>query len=381
MKNPIGKLIKYIFTSLTLIIIPVLIIVAIFWAHHNFHQTFKITQYVLGFSIVITTLAIIVKIFDIDVGQKDIGNKPCNDESSSRLWTTLCLIKNFIFFLPCLLAIVADEIHKDVKMTPKSVYILFILELALVCLVYLLPLIFKFVYSFNKHDLLGGEGPFYLDKKKELGSYQTLGAKHMKAAKKLNIGTGVVSGSGSGSSSKISKIGIFDENSNAAYNIEGTYVKDKSVFKRPFRYTYSISFYLYLNPQPPNTSIAYNKDTELFNYGGKPVIYYNGKSRKLIIKSRTNMNEGPQMDTIYSTDDFKYQKWQFFVINYEDGVIDVFIDGKLVGSKKNIAQYFDKDKVTIGEHNGVHGSIKDIYYYENTRPVNNVEFLHDLTKN
>ena len=40
------------------------------------------------------------------------------------------------------------------------------------------------------------------------------------------------------------------------------------------------------------------------------------------------------------------------------------IEFKLVGSKNNVAPYFDTDKVTIGEDNGIHGSIKDIYYFD-----------------
>ena len=33
----------------------------------------------------------------------------------------------------------------------------------------------------------------------------------------------------------------------------------------------------------------------------------------------------------------------FFTINYENNIIDVFIDGKLVGSKKNVPPYFEND--------------------------------------
>ena len=39
------------------------------------------------------------------------------------------------------------------------------------------------------------------------------------------------------------------------------------------------------------------------------------------------------------------------------------------------------DIPTIGEDNGVHGSIKEISYYDKPRPQSDVEFLYDLTKN
>ena len=82
----------------------------------------------------------------------------------------------------------------------------------------------------------------------------------------------------------------------------------------------------------------------------------------------------------------KYQKWQYYVINYDNNIVDVFIDGKLVGSQKNVPPFYGhQDIIEIGEkeleNNGIHGMIKDIYYYNQVRPVNNIEFLYDLTKN
>ena len=79
-------------------------------------------------------------------------------------------------------------------------------------------------------------------------------------------------------------------------------------------YNYSISFYLYLNPQDTNTNLAYNKETELFNYGNKPVLLYDGKKRKLIFKTKTIYNQAEQLDTIHEITDFKYQKWFFVLI-------------------------------------------------------------------
>jgi hypothetical protein len=77
----------------------------------------------------------------------------------------------------------------------------------------------------------------------------------------------------------------------------------------------------------------------------------------------------------------KHQKWLYFVINYENNNIDVFIEGKLVGSKNNITPYFVGDKVTIGEQDGIYGSIKEIFYYDKIKTPDSIQFLHNLTKN
>ena len=169
---------------------------------------------------------------------------------------------------------------------------------------------------------------------------------------------------------------------NSAFNIKTEFSNSViSKEKFPYNYTYSVSFYIYLNPQPENTSLAYTKDSVLFNYGFKPVIYYNGKSQKIIVKSRTISNRGDQLDTIYEMANPKFQKWLFFVINYTNNIIDVFIDGKLVGSKVNVSPYFKGDDITIGEKDGIHGSIKQIYYYDKVTTPSTIELLYNLSKN
>ena len=343
--------------QISIILAIVLIIVLIYNLYTEHQYLYSITKIFLGFIIVLTILAIIAKTFSIVV-------KDCENNKNNILIQFLCIIKNLIFFIPCLLVILVDEINKDIKATPSSVYLLFILLIILVSLFIGLPLLFQFITSMNKHDLLAGKGPYYLDTRREIGKYQDFSKEYKSTTNKLLPPAG--------------KYTLFDENPSQEFNIKAMigYLGDA---KFKYKYTYSISFYLYLNPQPKNTSLAYNKESELFNYGNKPVILYDGNKRKLLVKSKTQTSEGSQTDTIYETSKFKYQKWMLFTINYQNNTIDVFIDGKLVGSKKNVPPYFNNDKITIGEENGIHGSIKEIYYYETPRPPNNIEFLYDLT--
>jgi hypothetical protein len=84
---------------------------------------------------------------------------------------------------------------------------------------------------------------------------------------------------------------------------------------------------------------------------------------------------------IYEGKNIKHQKWVFFVINYDNNNIDIFIDGKLVGSKKDVTPYFKGDKVTIGENEGIHGSIKEISYYDSIKTPQTIELLYNLSGN
>lgn len=340
------------------IVALVLLMVFVWYKYHNNKGFYTITKIILGISILVSIASLFMKFNPVSFDK-------CSDKENlfNRI---LCLIKNLVLFLPCMLVLMVDELNKDIKATPGSTFTLLIILLMLVLSFMGLPLLFNFLTSMNKHDLLGGKGPYYLDKKRVIGKYQELSKDYKSKLAKI--------------STESSSYALFGEGQGNEYNIKasmGYFGKDK--FK--YNYAYSVSFYLYLNPQPQNTSLAYNKETELFNYGNKPVVLYDGVNRNLVIKSKTQTGEGSQLDTIYKTKNIKYQKWMFITINYQDNIIDVFIDGKLVGSKKNVPPYFGDDKITIGEDNGIHGSIKDIYYYDTPRPASNIEFVHDLTIN
>ena len=433
--SPLFNIMKYLFYLLLILIIPLFLLNYTFYMHNVNNNVFNITKNIIILLIILTVLAIIAKLFSIKTSSRSIyceidttGKPEYTDLIKSYSKYFLCIFKNFVFFIPCLLVILTDEINNDIRLTPSSVYILFFILLLLVLLVFLLPLLFKFIRTFNKSDLLQGEGPFYLNEERSLGKYQNLNTHLSKAITVPNISQQENTKPNEDKLDKImtafnmnkdeykeqlnkvnNSIGIIDSKSsnsrstkdasansstikpytftlfndiNSAFNIKTEFSNSViSKEKFPYNYTYSVSFYIYLNPQPENTSLAYTKDSVLFNYGFKPVIYYNGKSRKIIVKSRTISNRGDQLDTIYEMANPKFQKWLFFVINYTNNIIDVFIDGKLVGSKENVSPYFKGDDITIGEKDGIHGSIKQIYYYDKVTTPSTIELLYNLSKN
>jgi hypothetical protein len=437
--SPLFNIMKYFFYLLLLISLPLFLLNYTFYLHKVNDNLFNITKNILLLLIFLIVLAIIAKLFSIKTSSNGSlyceiettpGKKPAyTDLIKSYAKYFLCIFKNFVFFIPCLLVILTDEINNDIRLTPSSIYILFFILLLLVLSLFLLPMLFKFIRTFNKSDILQGSGPFYLNEEKTLGKYQNLNThlskpitvpnitveehkkpneekldkimdafnmdkdEYKKQLNSFNTSIGIANtnnnsdtrsikdASANNSNIKTHSFTLFND-VNSAFNIKTTYSNSiVSKEKFPYNYTYSLSFYIYLNPQPQNTSLAYTKDTVLFNYGYKPVIYYNGSSQKIIVRSRTISNRGDQLDTIYEMTNPKFQKWLFFVINYDNNVIDVFIDGKLVGSKENVSPYFKGDTITIGENDGIHGSIKEIYYYNKVRSPSTIELLYNLSKN
>ena len=436
LSNPLLKLFKFIGILIGIILLTFILVSLLFYSFHQFNITYYILLYLFGFLSIVTISAIIIKFIpQLNEISQEISNLLTNDKPGEKKKETLFdKIKTFILFLPCLLILLADDLHKDFKLTPSPVFILLIILLLLILSIFALPALYKFINTINENDLLSGGGPIYLNRKTIIGYYQNLNRKKIYnynlVLPKLNLKPQVdpeektkkfLEESGLDlkfltqeknedknknededkselinldnnpilkSKMKLEKMfkgfthKLFENDINDKYNILTKYdPQPESKNKNPYSYTYSLSFYLYLNPQNTNTNINYTEDAEILNYAEKPVIFYNGKSREIIIKSRTFNNKGDQLDTIYRSDDIKYQKWNYFVINYHDNIIDIFINGKLVASKKNVSPYLVGDYVSVGQTNGIYGSIKDIYYFNITKPPDDIEFLSKLIKN
>ena len=161
----------------------------------------------------------------------------------------------------------------------------------------------------------------------------------------------------------------------------GTYEnlgKRNKAHSTDFNYNYALGCWIFLHNYGTNLSPAYVVDTPLLNYGNKPSIMYNGKTKELKIKMKNIHNE---VVTVFKTDKIPLQRWVNIVINYNGGTLDVFIDKKLVASVRNIIPYMTYDKVVIGKDKGISGGICNVTYWNNVLTKNQIDIYYDLLKN
>ena len=74
-------------------------------------------------------------------------------------------------------------------------------------------------------------------------------------------------------------------------------------------------------------------------------------------------------------DKLKYQKWNHFIVNYDHGTVDVFINDELVATEQGIAPYMIHDEVVVGEKNGINGGIKDVKYFPEPIDLKTINYL------
>ncbi len=337
----LNKILGYI---LLLCIMPILFIIVIYKSYNDSNSSLSnnIIISIINFFILIGFLSIVYILF-----YKNIN-------SCSKTYDSIaCNIINLVFFLPCLLNILISNIKNEIKSTTPTILIILGIELILICLLFFIPYLSKKIDESDKYDLLQGNEPLYLNNKTILKDFDEIFNYKSKKQENDKYYPGI--------------------------NI----IKNNDYTDYPFKSNYSISLDIYLNPQDSNVSDAYNRDAVIFDLCKRPVIMYNNLSRELIFKMN---NKDGNLETIYKTKNFMYQKWNSIVINLYDNKVDIFINKILLDSINNVPIYFKDinnntiNDIIIGENDGIHGSIKNIYYSNNKRSKNDLEFLFNRLK-
>jgi len=155
-------------------------------------------------------------------------------------------------------------------------------------------------------------------------------------------------------------------------------------------YQYAISFWVFIDAVAPNMSASYDKNTSLLNYGDKPNVLYNGKTNTLIITvNQKNLEKYTDKlvdfdenhnRIIYKNSNMLLQKWNNIIINYNGGILDVFLNGELVKSAMEVIPYFTLDNLTVGEKDGIKGGICNVIYFNKSLTATNIHFLYNSFK-
>jgi hypothetical protein len=248
---------------------------------------------------------------------------------------------NLLMYLPCLVLTFIDYLKNQYQITTKPMWLLLLAEVVLIVLWVLIPLGLHAFATKNGTQLL--KAPIYLNKAVSLGTFEEL---HGKGANDSNT----------------------EENPG-----------DNSITK--FNYHYSLSFWFYLTPQPPNTSPAYNTFTTILTYGGKPAVEFNGALNTLrVLVESAPPGEDKKTVEIYKTKNVLYQKWNNMVVNYDRGTLDVFLNGELVGSRSSIAPYMTFESIQVGSNNGLMGGISNVMYYKDNLSRATVEMMYQALR-
>jgi hypothetical protein len=167
-----------------------------------------------------------------------------------------------------------------------------------------------------------------------------------------------------------------------------------------FDYHYGISCWIFLDVNEPNDMFK-----TILNFGGVPHIKYNPaknlfeitveqnntmemimqRKKRKISHSGSHSGSGstfgsPSSLEVYHTNDFLMQKWNHVIVNYNSGIMDVFINGSLVVSKDGIVPFMKYNDLIVGDKDGLQGGICNVTFFAEPCTTKQIYYLYEFVK-
>ena len=139
----------------------------------------------------------------------------------------------------------------------------------------------------------------------------------------------------------------------------------------PVNYNYTLSFWFYIYPSAPSYSQSSTGYTNVVLHGDSVLIAYNGQENKIEVNLKGDSMVRAEVPL---------QKWNHMALIYTNGVMDTFMNGKMLQSETWVPHTLTNELV-IGATNGIHGNICSVMYYDKVKSHAFVKALYKEFKN
>jgi hypothetical protein len=326
-------------------------------------------------------------------------------------WVTL--IKDVIFYIPCLIADSIEFMKKDYANTPSTTFILFIIIIIYSIIFFLVPLIntdggllivsgpqnlntvtristdeililnnLPPTYAYDKNNFLYNDVSFAIPVNNKLYPRD-------KITKNLEPFTGLIQEDTNYNyhwgkkedKTEPENIDIgklyrqtTEKATQKSHTLYSMYQAIMSLFNpltlsSPYTYNYGLSFWLYINTFHFKQNAP--KSQEILTYGSKLSLVYDNVTNELIILL--------EKEEAYRSKGILYQRWNHVVINSNDNHLDLFINNNLVGTYHyQTADVVDLyDSLVIGSTNNSNfGNVCNFRYYTNVLDLSKIKSIY-----
>lgn len=332
------------FVKYTIIIgIVIGLILAVLHVYTNVPIIANTVLFILNIAILIGILAMIVRF---------IGAEAPNYISGPPTWSSLLF--KIAIYLPCMCLNLADYFRGELKLAQRqwTYVILLFFEIAFVALLFLLPKVFDAVVNHN--------GEVVLDK-----------------VLPLNV--------------QSEPFDITTQNSDNNSNIVSlTPSLAENVKTNTPHYSYGISAWFYIHPEPPKNSYSFsaaNNGIGILNFAtdsngadtkGAPQVFFNPKTNQLVISVQTETNNNA---SVTLPNQILLQRWNHLFINFNNnGIMDVFLNNHLESSTPNVIPKLPKTLIVGSNPGGIYGQACNVVYYKDVVGSQGVSWIYNTHK-
>ena len=317
-------------------------------------------MYILNALIVVGMLTIVYNLLDV--------NKLLKDNLYAKLFV------NMIFYIPCLLSDLADLVMSEYYKMKYFTLIIVVLEIIFI-------IAYWFIYPDIVSKIYTGEGkllindPISLSSLKTVDYYRNLSESTMLDYKDKKM-DGQKGGAFDGDViyNTVSGKPLLDASGNPIKDVSGNYFLPTQINT----YSYSMSFWLYINPMPSHGDKLFS----LLNYGNNPNIMYNPSKNDFSVYMKSPDPDCSKNETIpiYTNMDIPLQKWFNVVLNYHNGRLDVFLNAELVKTSFDVISCIKYDALTIGQDSGANAKICNLTYFKQPIDIVSIRTMYNVAK-
>ena len=282
-------------------------------------------------------IAILVGIFAMIV--KFIGAEAPGYISGPPTWSSLLF--KMLIYVPCLFLDSVDFFKTELKLAQKqwTYVIIFIIEIILIALLFILQKAFDAVINHNGEVILDSVLP-------------------------LNV------------TSKALQVTTTDSNNVETKSLTPS-LADNTKNGKPI-YNYGISAWFYIHQEPLNTNNNYTHSggVSILDFSKLPTINYDASNNLLnITVSGATI---PQLSQPKSQ--IPLQRWNHLFINFNNsGIMDVFLNNHLETSVPNVIPTLPTS-LTVGSASGIYGQACNVVYYRNVLGSDGISWIYNTHK-
>jgi hypothetical protein len=270
-------------------------------------------QYAITALIYIGAIAVLIGVARTVFSTSRKMGDPMFQISPDSNWVTnvVKLLGNALFYLPCLMLDTVDMLKEQYKLTSSTFLLILAAEAAFILAGLYLPALATKAINHTGVQIVSA--PISMSHETTLSKYQIQFVKSNNTD--FKEWTGKANPLPPFATTKINT------------NIDPTPSDPNSSIIQLHNYSYGVSAWVYIHPQPPN--VYNNKTMNIFNFGttNGPNVSYNPGTNTIIVSIRMSDNSNVDVATIT---DIPLQRWNNIVVNSDKGAIDIFINGKLI---------------------------------------------------
>ena len=284
-------------------------------------------------------IAILVGIFAMVI--KFIGAEAPGYISGPPSWSSLFF--KMLIYIPCLFLDAVDFFKTELKLAQKqwTYVIIFIIEIILIALLFILPKAFDAVINHNGEVILDSVLPL-----------------NVKSNPPLQVTT-------------------TDSNNVQTKSLTPSLADNTKNGNQP-TYDYGISAWFYIHPEPLNTNNSYTTPggVSILDFSKSPTINYDASNNLLnIMVGGATIPQSSQPKS-----QIPLQRWNHLFINFNNsGIMDVFLNNHLETSVPNVIPTLPTSLI-VGSTSGIYGQACNVVYYRNVLGSDGISWIYNSHK-